>query len=240
MVCMDCQYFQFTGVAIEREQGSAIEAMSCKALVFAAAVLALVSGAAALVSGTGALRPTTALVRSCSQPLVAPLRMSDASDVLADLEALDNAMSDDKEDSDLEPRQPYLNRLAMQAARREWQRSENDSGSAEVQVAIMTERIIYLTKHLQTHPKDFHSRRGLIALVNNRRSQLNYLFENEPQRCLDLCASLGIRFKPRSAVQSREQKYSSFKNTKSKIGMLRAAALQTRALQQRSKEAQAN
>lgn len=43
----------------------------------------------------------------------------------------------------------------------------------------MTERIIYLTKHLQTHPKDFHSRRGLIALVNNRRTQLNFLVRAE-------------------------------------------------------------
>eukprot|EP00953_Heterococcus_sp_UTEX-ZZ885_P040741 20816-Heterococcus_DN1.PRE.1 len=309
------------------------------------------------------------------------LRMSDdSSDVLADLEALDSVLSDDNDDSDLEPRQPYLNNLAMQAAKREWQKQAGDSGSAQVQcsclwhiyskyvqatacstanilntdhfatrasecpgssasiavavpVAMMTERIIYLTKHLQTHPKDFHSRRGLIALVNKRKTQLNFLlhdmlsvesskassvplctrqsrqmsigyricnacgksllwcmqhamdvsialvitnsptivasssrferssvcvitltlyhytllltaallqqppqFDTQPLKCLEMCQALGIRFKPKSAVQSREVKYSSFKNTKSKIGMIKAAELQTRALQARQAE----
>jgi hypothetical protein len=59
----------------------------------------------------------------------------DSSDVLADLEALDSVLSDDNDDSDLEPRQPYLNNLAMQAAKREWQKQAGDSGSAQVQVS---------------------------------------------------------------------------------------------------------
>jgi hypothetical protein len=61
----------------------------------------------------------------------------DSSDVLADLEALDSVLSDDNDDSDLEPRQPYLNNLAMQAAKREWQKQAGDSGSAQVQVSYI-------------------------------------------------------------------------------------------------------
>ncbi|CAM9277787.1 unnamed protein product [Chrysoparadoxa australica] len=162
----------------------------------------------------------------------APLFMSEEAaelDVLADLadlEELDSVLGDDRETNE-EPGQPYLNHLAMQAAKRRWQRHEKDCGSGEVQVAIQTERIIYLTKHLQTHPKDFHSRRGLIRLVNNRRGQLNYLYKEDANRCMEMCQTLGIRFRPRSATPTREQKYQQFKNTKSKIGTLRAAAVQT-------------
>ena len=61
-------------------------------------------------------------------------------------------------------------------------------------------------------------------------------FDTQPLKCLEMCQALGIRFKPKSAVQSREVKYSSFKNTKSKIGMIKAAELQTRALQARQAE----
>ena len=58
-------------------------------------------------------------------------------------------------------------------------------------------------------------------------------FETKPLKCLEMCSALGIRFKPKSAVQGREVKYSSFKNTKSKIGMIKAAEIQTRALREK-------
>jgi hypothetical protein len=77
------------------------------------------------------------------------LRMSDdSSDVLADLEALDSVLSDDNDDSDLEPRQPYLNNLAMQAAKREWQKQAGDSGSAQVQVSSSCRLIDAATTHI--------------------------------------------------------------------------------------------
>ena len=59
-------------------------------------------------------------------------------------------------------------------------------------------------------------------------------FETKPLKCLEMCSALGIRFKPKSAVQGREVKYSSFKNTKSKIGMIKAAEIQTRALREKA------
>ncbi|CAM9129238.1 unnamed protein product [Phaeothamnion confervicola] len=151
------------------------------------------------------------------------LHMSDvfasSSDVLADLEELDAVLGDEREDADLEPRQPYLNRLAMQAAQRRWQRHEKDSGSAEVQAAILTERIIYMTKHLQQHPKDVHSRRGLVTMVNKRRHVMNYLFETEGTKAVDLARTLGIRFRPPSKYETREEKYAAFKSNKSKVGV---------------------
>ena len=68
-----------------------------------------------------------------------------------------------------------------------------DTGSPEVQVAILTERIQNLTQHFKTHAKDNHSRRGLLMLVNQRRSLLDYLRRKDEQRYTDLIAKLGLR-----------------------------------------------
>ncbi|MBE0480680.1 MAG: 30S ribosomal protein S15 [Dehalococcoidia bacterium] len=75
----------------------------------------------------------------------------------------------------------------------QYQHRENDSGSTEVQVALLTERINKLTEHLKMHEHDHHSRRGLLKLVGQRRSLLAYLSRNEPNRYRKLIASLGLR-----------------------------------------------
>ncbi len=72
-------------------------------------------------------------------------------------------------------------------------RHEGDTGSPEVQVAILTTRIINLTEHFKIHAKDNHSRRGLLMLVNNRRSLLDYLKKIDHARYADLIAKLGLR-----------------------------------------------
>ena len=72
-------------------------------------------------------------------------------------------------------------------------RSEGDTGSAEVQVALMTERINELTEHLRTHVKDHHSRRGLLMLVGKRRRLLRYLERSDIERYRALVADLGLR-----------------------------------------------
>ena len=78
----------------------------------------------------------------------------------------------------------------------------------------MTERIAYLTKHMQQHPKDFSTRRGLVALVNKRRRLLNYLVKEDVERYKEIVASLGIRHKAAGASRSREEKYSRFPGQK--------------------------
>ena len=70
---------------------------------------------------------------------------------------------------------------------------ESDTGSPEVQVAILTERIIYLTDHFKIHKKDHHSRRGLLKLVGQRRRLLDYLKDKEVARYRTLIQRLGIR-----------------------------------------------
>lgn len=70
---------------------------------------------------------------------------------------------------------------------------DNDSGSPEVQVAILTDRINYLTEHLKAHPKDFHSRRGLLLMVGKRRRHLNYLKTQKGDRYKKIIAELGLR-----------------------------------------------
>ena len=72
-------------------------------------------------------------------------------------------------------------------------RGNTDTGSPEVQVAIMTERIANLTEHFKTHAKDNHSRRGLLMLVNKRRSLLDYLKSRDEARYTGLITKLGLR-----------------------------------------------
>ena len=72
-------------------------------------------------------------------------------------------------------------------------RGENDTGSPEVQVAILTTRIKELTDHMRIHKKDYASRRGLLNMVSRRRRLLDYLKEVEPQRYLDIIRQLSIR-----------------------------------------------
>ena len=72
-------------------------------------------------------------------------------------------------------------------------RGEGDTGSAEVQVAILTERIINLTEHFKTHKKDNHSRRGLLKLVSQRRSLLDHLKKSDAARYQALIEKLGLR-----------------------------------------------
>ncbi len=72
-------------------------------------------------------------------------------------------------------------------------RSEGDTGSPEVQISILTERIVNLTEHFKIHAKDNHSRRGLLMLVNKRRSLLDYLKKEDAERYTALIAKLGLR-----------------------------------------------
>lgn len=75
----------------------------------------------------------------------------------------------------------------------EYATSEGDTGSPEVQVAVLSERIANLTKHFETHSKDNHSRRGLIKLVSQRRGLLNYLKSKDKARYDSLIQRLGLR-----------------------------------------------
>ena len=75
----------------------------------------------------------------------------------------------------------------------EFKHGDNDTGSPEVQIAILTTRINGLTEHMRTHPKDYASRRGLLAQVSRRRRLLDYLRKVNPQRYLDIIGRLGIR-----------------------------------------------
>lgn len=71
--------------------------------------------------------------------------------------------------------------------------SKSDTGSVEVQVSIITERITSLTGHMKSHKKDFHSRRGLLGLVSRRRSLLDYLKKKSEDRYNNLVKALGLR-----------------------------------------------
>ena len=74
-----------------------------------------------------------------------------------------------------------------------FKRDEKDTGSPEVQIALLTQRINELTEHLKVHKKDNHSRRGLLKMVGARRSLLKYLSEKDVQRYRDIVEKLGLR-----------------------------------------------
>ena len=70
---------------------------------------------------------------------------------------------------------------------------ETDTGSPEVQIGLLTHRIVYLTEHLKVHKKDHHSRRGLLVLVGRRRRLLNYVKNNDVQRYRSIIKNMGLR-----------------------------------------------
>ena len=129
---------------------------------------------------------------------------------VGDLEDEDDTGIED----DGEPPAWYSSAMRMQELRVEHRRHENDTGSPEYQVAGMTERITYLTKHLKTHPKDFSTRRGLVALVNKRRRLLNFLYKEDIERYADIIKSLGIRHKAPGRVPDRSEKYGRYPGQK--------------------------
>jgi small subunit ribosomal protein S15 len=86
-----------------------------------------------------------------------------------------------------------LHKEKKQTVIHQFQQREGDSGSTEVQVALLTERINQLTDHLKTHIHDHHSRRGLLQLVGQRRRLLSYLSKTDVDRYRKLIAALGLR-----------------------------------------------
>ena len=125
---------------------------------------------------------------------------------------------DDQEDvgleDDGEPPAWYSLQKRVEETRNQLKRHENDTGSPEYQVAGMTERISYLTGHLKQHPKDFSTRRGLVALVNKRRRLLNWLSKENEDRYNNLIQSLGIRHRAPGRVFSRADKYGQYPSQK--------------------------
>ena len=107
-----------------------------------------------------------------------------------------------------------LNKVNIKSAVEKWRQHENDCGSAEVQVAIANERIKYLTRHLLANKKDVAAKRGLDALVNTRRKFLNYLYDTNNAKALEMISELKIRFRPPGRLWDKEAKYGAFKNTK--------------------------
>ena len=75
----------------------------------------------------------------------------------------------------------------------QYRRDEKDTGSSEVQIALLTERINELTEHLKIHKKDNHSRRGLLKMVGKRRNLLNYLAKKDVNRYREIVEKLGLR-----------------------------------------------
>ena len=75
----------------------------------------------------------------------------------------------------------------------DFKKSDGDTGSSAVQIAVLTKRINHLTEHMRLHKKDYASRRGLLSMVSRRRGLLDYVRRHDPQQYLDLLARLGIR-----------------------------------------------
>jgi len=88
-----------------------------------------------------------------------------------------------------------LSKEKKEELKRSFQRHERDTGSPEVQIALLTERINRLTEHMKKHKKDVHSRRGLISMVNKRRRLLEYLKETDYDRYVQVSEKLGLQVK---------------------------------------------
>lgn len=86
-----------------------------------------------------------------------------------------------------------MERMTKQEIMAKYATHEGDTGSPEVQIALLTDRINHLTEHLKIHKKDHHSRRGLLKMVGARRGLLNYLTKKDINRYREIIAKLGIR-----------------------------------------------
>jgi len=86
-----------------------------------------------------------------------------------------------------------MSQIDTSAVRTQFQLHAKDTGSSDVQVAVLTKRIEHLTEHLKTSPKDHNSRRGLIQMVNNRRKLLDYLKRTDNERYVKIVKDLGLR-----------------------------------------------
>jgi len=86
-----------------------------------------------------------------------------------------------------------VDQAATAEIRKEYQKNDRDTGSVEVQVALLTSRITELTEHLKVHKKDHSSRRGLLTMVNKRRKLLNYVTKKDAARYQELIKRLGLR-----------------------------------------------
>ena len=86
-----------------------------------------------------------------------------------------------------------ISQARKQEIMKEYARSEGDTGSVEVQVAVLTEEINVLTEHMKANPKDFHSNRGLMKKIGHRRNLMTYLRNNDINRYRELITRLGLR-----------------------------------------------
>lgn len=106
---------------------------------------------------------------------------------------------------------PVTRRQQMEDERQQhkqtYARHDTDCGSPELQIALFTARIKHATQHVIDNPKDYASRRGLLAMVSKRRRLLNYYYKRDPEKAEKLVRDLGIRFKFRAKLPTREEKY---------------------------------
>ncbi|KAL3822151.1 hypothetical protein ACHAXA_011696 [Cyclostephanos tholiformis] len=165
--------------------------------------------------------PVPPLLVSLSTAMEDDIATSDDDDDAQDylLESSD-LLSDGDESSNNDEVMPasYVSRARIAELRAIHRRHETDVGSPEYQVAGMTERISHLTSHLRAHPKDFSTRRGLVALVNKRRRLLNYLYRTDETGYAEIVSSLGIRHRVPGAIPSREDQYGEYPGQKANRG----------------------
>jgi len=194
-------------------------------LLFSCATIAITATSAFAFAPTVNFSPKIKVTHSVS--------LASIDDLIANSGATDNTLASPEDfivnagELDNEPVDPqsmlgddssrtsaYDHQSRVTELRVKYRRDETDTGSSEYQIAGISERINYLTEHMRTSPKDFSTRRGLVALVNKRRRLLNYLFTENVQRYSELVNALGIRHKAPSRVQSKEDQYGRFPGSK--------------------------
>ena len=184
--------------------------------VIAASACLMSADAFAPVSGARSVVSVSAPAPQQQQRLMSTLEdvEEEVEDFIVNAGDLDDSTAERADDDSDGTLNRFFHEERLAELRTQYRLHDTDSGSPEYQVAGMTERISYLTKHLRAHPKDFSTRRGLVALVNKRRRLLNFLFREDVARYKNLVQGLGIRHKPPSKVQSKEEQYGRFPGQK--------------------------
>lgn len=182
------------------------------AVIAASACLLSAEAFAPVVPSTSVASGPRSVSASAPQQLMSTLEdvEEEVEDFIVNAGDLDDSAAEITADDSDGTLNRFFHEERIAELRTQYRLHDTDSGSPEYQVAGMTERISYLTTHLRAHPKDFSTRRGLVALVNKRRRLLNFLFREDVNRYKNLVQGLGIRHKPPSKVQTKDEQYGRF------------------------------
>jgi small subunit ribosomal protein S15 len=179
--------------AIDRHDASTYEAVHAALDTESAAVADAGADAASDATEASVAESTDEVMDNFTEDLLDALALDEVPPLSEPMEQTTWAKAEGDDTPELEPSPSYVNGMTVEAARAKYKLHESDTGSAQVQIAVLTARITYMTKHMQQNKKDYASLRGLQMMVARRRKLLEYLLKEDLAEFKRITSELGIR-----------------------------------------------